>query len=259
MNLKQLREEAWDVARETAINDQDRMWSVREMNRYVNRIYKYIAKETRCIKDAVTTSVCTINVAPVDYTTYLPGTLDYLWANTLNDPNDPNSGGKYWLFQRNVAPFTYTLHPSILDIVEVKWTDRQWKLVKVSVNKWQSNPWWEQVVGMPTEFATDYSTGLLTINFRADFTDMLRLIVKRLPLVDLIDDSDSPEFRLNYHELMINGILWQMYSKQDSQAFDGIKAETYRQMFMKDIDEIKQQEAYLDERLRPNNSMDGFR
>lgn len=259
MNLKEIRSEAWDIARETATNDQDRLWSTREMNRYINRTYKNIAKETRCIKDSVTASLCLIPVAPVDYTTYVAGTLDYIWANTLNDPLDPLSGGKYWLYHKDVSPLTYTLDPSILDVVEVKWTDRQWRLTKVSVSKWQINPWWEQVVGMPTEYCTDYSTGKLTLNFRADFEDTLRLIVKRLPLVDLIADTDIPEFRLNYHELMINGILWQMYSKQDSQAFDGIKAETYRQMYLKDLDEIKQQEAYLEERLRPNHSMDGFR
>ena len=259
MNLKQIRDEAWDIARETAVNDQDRMWSMREMNRYINRTYKHIAKETRCIKDSETASVCFINVAPVAYTTYQAGTLDYIWANTLNDPLDPLSGGKYWLYHKNVSPLSYALHPSILDIEEMKWTDRQWRLTKVSVKKWQVNPWWEQVVGMPTEFATDLSTNKFSLNFRADFTDSLRLVVKRLPLVDLVSDTDVPEFRTNYHELMINGILWQMYSKQDSQAFDGIKAEQYHQMYLKDIDEIKQQEAYVDERLRPNYSMDGFR
>jgi len=29
MNLKQIREEAWDIARETAIRDSDRLWSTK--------------------------------------------------------------------------------------------------------------------------------------------------------------------------------------------------------------------------------------
>lgn len=249
MNLKELREECWDVARETVTNDNDRLWSTKEMNRYINRVYRYIAKETKCIRDAVTTSVCHIDSTPVDYTTYVAGTQDYIWAN------DPTS----WLYHRDVTPYIYTLHPSILDIEECKWTSRQWKLTKVSVKKWQTNPWWEQVIGMPTEFATDLSNNSIVLNFRSESADTLRLVVKRLPLTDLALDTDEPEFRTNYHDLMINGILFQMYSKQDSQTIDLKKAADFFNNYRLDIDEIKQQEAKLDERLRPNYSLDGFR
>lgn len=260
MNLKELRDECWDVAREVATIDSDRLWSTKEMNRYINRVYRYIAKETKCIKDAVTQSVCAINVAPIDYTTFVAGTVDYMWANELNDPLDPLSGGKYWLYHANVTPLNVPLHPSIIEILEVKWTNRQWKLQKVSVDKWQINPWWEQVIGsMATECATDYTNGMLTLNYRCEETDTLRLVVKRLPLVDLVADEDVPEFRLNYHDLMINGILWQMYSKQDTETIDLKKASDYYAMYLKDIDEIKQQESALDHRLRPNNSLAGFR
>mgnify|MGYP003704532497 CR=1 FL=1 len=50
----------------------------------------------------------------------------------------------------------------------------------------------EQVLGMPTEYATDYSVNTLTLNFRAEVEDTLRLIVRRLPLTDLIGDKDVP-------------------------------------------------------------------
>jgi hypothetical protein len=258
MNLKELRTEAWDIARETGTTDDNRLWTTKEMNRYINRTYRNIAKETRCIRDSETTSLCLISCPVVDYTTYTPGTLDYIWANTLVDPLDPTSG-KYWLFHKNVCAYKYTLSPLILDIEEVKWTDRQWKLVKTSVKKWQINPWWEQVVGMPTEYALDLSNNILALNFRSEVADTLRLQVKRLPLVDLVADTDEPEYRTNYHDLMINGILWQMYSKQDTQTFDGEKAADYQLRYKQDVDEIKQQESWLDSRLRPNYSMDGFR
>ena len=249
MNLAELRDEAWDIARETGTSDDQRLWSTKEMNRYINRVYRYIAKETRCIRDSVTASVCQIPSTPIDYTTLTPGTQDYIWAN------DPNS----WLYQRDVTPYIYMLHHAILDIDEVKWTSRQWKLTKVSVKKWQTNPWWEQVIGMPTEFATDLTNNTLVLNFRSESADTLRLVVKRLPLVDLALDTDEPEYRSNYHDLMINGVLWQMYSKQDTQTIDLKKAADYYAEYKRDIDEIKQQEAKLDERLRPNYSLDGFR
>lgn len=89
--------------------------------------------------------------------------------------------------------------------------------------------------------------------------DTLRLSVRRLPLVALIADGDSPEFRLDYHELMVNGVLWQMYSKQDAETIDEAKANNYFAMYMRDVDEIKQQELNLNKRLNPNSSLQAFR
>jgi hypothetical protein len=252
MNLLELREEAWDVARDTALVDADKLWSTREMNRYINRIYRWIARETKCIRDSSDTNatLCQIASTPVDWTTLTPANgLNYTWAT------DPAS----WLYQKDVCPYVYTLSPLILDIDEVKWTNRQWKLVKVSVKKWQTNPWWEQVLGMPTEYATDLSNNTITLNFRSETADTLRLQVRRMPLVSLSADTDIPEIREHYHDFMINGVLWQMYLKQDADAIDKTKAEEYRQAFLRDVDEIKQQEIILDQMLRPNYSIDGFR
>jgi hypothetical protein len=175
--------------------------------------------------------------------------LDYLWAN------DPNS----WLYHKNVAPYHFPLDPRILKVEEVKWTERQWKLARVSVSKWQINPWWEQVCGMPTEYATDLSSNTIAVNFRAEFSDTLRIIVRRLPLVDLINDEDIPEIRVDYHDFFKNGVLWQMYSKQDAEAFDGAKAADYKAEYLADIDEVKQLEAHLYQTLNANPSLSAFR
>jgi len=249
MNLRQLREEAWDIARETATRDGDRLWPIKEMNRYINRVYRQIARETKCIRDAVTPEICRIASTVVDWTTYAPGTDDYILANDINS----------WIYQKNVAPYIYDLHPLILDIDEVKWSAKAWRLTKVSVSKWQVNPFWEQVMGMPTEYATDLSNNKLALNFRSDQSDTLKLIVRRLPIMDLGNDTDIPELRLHYHDFMINGILEQMYSKQDAETFDGEKAVSYGAKYLRDIDEIKQQETILDQRLKVNFSMDAFR
>lgn len=264
MNLKQIREEAWDIAREVATVDLDRLWTTREMNRYINRTYRFIARETKCIRDSTTASVCMIPVNVVDYTTYVAGTIDYIWANTtvisdITDPAYDPTAGKYWLFHQNVTPYKYALNPLILDIDEVKWTNRSWKLTKVSVSKWQINPWWEQVVGMPTEYATDLDNNTLAINFRDTTADILRLHVRRLPLTDLVFDTDTPEFRTHYHDYFVNGVLWQMYAKQDVETFDLAKAAMYKADFYADIDEIKQQERILNQKLNPNHSLDAFR
>ena len=112
---------------------------------------------------------------------------------------------------------------------------------------------------MSTEYATDLANNRINLNYRNTSTDTLKLVVRRMPLNKLVNDNDSPEYRDHYHEFMLNGILWQMYSKQDAETIDVAKADSYYAMYMKDVDEVKQQEVILDSRLRPNYSLDGFR
>jgi len=257
LNLKDIREECWDIARDTATTDSDRLWTTREMNRYINRVYRFIARETKCIRDDITAAICRINVAPptdlADLTT--KAATDPYYAQDLAFYNDPDS----WLYQQLVSPYNFPLDPRILDIDEVKWTKRQWRLTHTSVSKWQINPWWEQVIGMSTEYATDLSNNRFTVNFRNVESDTLKLVVRRLPLVDLINDLDEPEFRTHYHDFIVNGVLYYMYSKQDADTIDKTKASEYYGLYLKDIDEIKQQEVIVNNRLRPNHSTDAFR
>lgn len=257
MTLSEIRAECWAIARESSTIDKDRLWTKAEMNRYINRVYNFIAKETLCIRDSMSAETCRIHVAPpadLAELTELAATDPY-YAQDLVWYNNVNS----WLYQELVAPYSFALSPKVLQIDECKWTNHQWTLVKVSVTKWQKNAWWEQVRGLPIEYATDLDTNRIVLNYRMTEDDTLRLSVRRLPLVALIADGDSPEFRLDYHELMVNGVLWQMYSKQDAETIDEAKANNYFAMYMRDVDEIKQQELNLNKRLNPNSSLQAFR
>lgn len=249
MNLLQIREEARDYSGDTVGEDADKLWSDSEIDRYINRIYREISKETLCIRDATTPSICLIDSSVIDYTTYTVGTLDYIWAN------DPAN----WLYHKNVAPYLYDIDSSILRIDEIKWTNKPWKLNKVSVAKWQSNPYWELVIGMPTEYATDLSLGKIALNFRSEEDDTLRMQVRRMPLNDLSKSTDIPEFREAYHDYFLNGVLWLMYLKQDTQTFDKEKSNECYAMFLSDLDKIKQQEIGLEEKLNVSHSLPAFR
>lgn len=249
MTLQEIREEAWARAREITTIDEDRLWSLAEMNAYINRVYRQIAKETLCIRDATTPEVCLITSSVVDYATLTEGTLDYIWANNEDS----------CLYQVDVCPYLFDLHEKIITIDEVKWAGRAWKLIKVSSSKWQENTRWEQTLGMPTEFSTDLTVGKIAVNLRDTTSDTLQLQVRRLPLVDLVKDTDVPEFRTSYHDYLIHGVLWHMYSKQDSEAFDKVMVDKHYAQFLLDIDQIKQEETLLERRLRPNNSLSAFR
>ena len=256
MNLKQIREEALGVARDDGDIDSDRLWSKDDMNRYINRVYRRIAKETKCIRDAVTPAVCRMTVAPfADLSALTADAAINSWsADDLALYNDPDS----WLYQRLVAPNIYTLHPSVIAIDEVKWLHKTWRLTKVSYTKWTTNTRWEQTPGMSTEYATDYSNGVIVINYRELTADTLKLIVRRMPLKELVVDADVPEIKVQYHDYFLNGVLEQMYLKQDSQTFDKDKSVNFGTYFKADLDEAVQAEILLNEKLSPNNSLAAF-
>jgi hypothetical protein len=249
MNLREIREECWEQARDTALTDSDRLWREKEMNRYINRVYRYIAREAQCIRDSSTPEVCILAVTPVDYTTYVAGTLDYIWANEAGN----------WLYHLDVTPYLLPLHASILQIDEVKWMGAAYRLMKVSSQKWKQDVWWERVAGSyATEYATDLDSGKIGLNYRMDHADNLQLHVRRMPLVDLIEDDDAPEFRVHYHDFMINGVLMHMYRKRDAETLDEAKAAEFENAFMLDVDEVKQQETQIEERLSPNYALPAF-
>ncbi len=238
-----------DFARDDASVNADRLWPDAEMNRHINRICRHVARETLCLQDSTTVAVCLIASAPVDYTTYAEGSLGALWAA------DSSSA----LYEKDVAPYLHALHASILRVDDVKWVSRGRSLTRVSVSKWQECAQWEQRIGVPTEFATDLETGKLALNLRDEATDTLQLTVRRLPLTDLSADSDTPELPLVYHDRLLNGILWQMYSKRDAETFDKVKATEHFQLFMEDLDQIRRAEIRKDNRLRHNEALAVFR
>lgn len=249
MTLSDLKDRCWAIARDTAIDDEDRLWPSCEMTVYINRVYNQIARETKCIKDSSTPEICLIDLVPIDYTTYEEGTIDYIFANSE----------KSALYHRDVAPYLIDLDSRILEILDAKLIANQWRLTKTSVRKWQENPYWEQVISVPTEYATDLETDKIALNFRSESSDTIQLQVKRMPLRDMSSETDVPELKLQYHDLMINGILYYMYSKQDADTFDEEASSKYYNLFLLDIDYIKRKEIALDTRLQPNHSLGAFR
>lgn len=257
MTLKELREEAWAVGRDTGTTDSSRYWSTAEMNRYINKAYFTMARETRCIKDSLTQSICRITVAPptdlADLTS--KATTDSAYAQDLAWYNDSNS----WLYNKLVAPYSIPLSPLILSIDEAKWTNIALELKKVSSVKWQTNPFWEQVVGTPTEYATDLDSNRIALNYRLQTSDTLKLCVRRMPLAKLAADTDSPEFPSHYHDFLLEGVLAQMYAKQDTETFSVTKTKENEAAFLKNIDKVKGIEFRLNDRLLSNGSLDAFR
>lgn len=67
----------------------------------------------------------------------------------------------------------------------------------------------------------------------SSLTDVLRLVVHRRPLVDLDwgTHSGSPLEVDRFAELLVHGIMWQAYLKQDADTYDPKRAEEQRLMW----------------------------
>ena len=253
MNLQEIIDYCRGQARDDGTADVDRLWPDADMVRYANKVHNKIARETLCIKDSTTPAICLITLTPVDYTTYVSGTLDYIWANDSDHP----------LYQLNVTPYLVALNNLILEIEEIKPLAAGGFLTKAPVSNWQRNYQWEGQVFQPTEYATDLETNKIALNGRLETVETLQLVVKRLPLAAFVVasmDTQTPDIRVNYHEFFFNGILELMYSKQDAETLDKAKAADYKEDFLDDIDEIKRQDqTVLNDSLSVNRSLSAFR
>ena len=103
MNLAQIRQECWDIARETSTSDGDRLWTKSEMNSYINRTYRHIARETRCIRDDITYRITSAPYASYAAMTALVATNSYV-AEDVARMLDPAS----WFYVNPDPAGTYT-------------------------------------------------------------------------------------------------------------------------------------------------------
>lgn len=224
MNLRELIDEPRSLARDNGRVDTDRLWPDHEMVYYVNRVYRELARECKIIKDRNST-LCSI---AVDGTT--------------------------------TPVLEINLDPRILSVEAAHFVTKQNVLSFSSVKTFEQNPLWYTYVGIPTKFCLDATSKKLTFNYLIDFADTLKIRVSRMPLVPLVSDVDIPEFEEEYHDHFLNGIMAWMYSKQDADTIDKVKAEEYRQKFLMDIDKIKRIEIYDRNVQNPsNNSLLAFR
>jgi hypothetical protein len=76
-------------------------------------------------------------------------------------------------------------------------------------------PGWEDETGEVTHFLQDYETGKLRLFRIPEAADVLRLSVYRLPLRPMRENEDAPEIRAQWHERLVNYMLFKAYSKQD--------------------------------------------
>lgn len=117
------------------------------------------------------------------------------------------------------------LDPLIINVRRCKLSISTYSLSSVRAEEMDRvNPGWESHLGTPTTYVTDYQSGHIRLYPNPQVGSTLTMTVSRLPVADMAADADKPEIRREYHEGLVQWMLYRAYSKQDSDLFDPNKA-----------------------------------
>ena len=136
----------------------------------------------------------------------------------------------------------YLLDKRILKIDSARLITKGWHLRRDTISNFERDPLWDTRVGTPSKYCVDAQRGYITLDRLTSINDTIKLRVRRMPLVDINDAADIPEIPEQYHEYLVEGILYHAYMKQDVEAFDMAKASTYLAIFENNLERLRIEE-----------------
>jgi hypothetical protein len=177
------------------------LWSSADLLRYINKAIEILCEKGLLISDASTAAVCTMSLSLL--------------------------GGQ-----------SYTKHPKIIQVREIYLTGYTTPIIKKTLS-WLGAHWptWRSATaGKPLVFIEDYESGKVTFIPAPDQAYTANLSVFRYVLTDLSLSSliASPEIHTRWHKYIKKGVLYQAYSKDDSEGYDPDRALKYEKEFMAD-------------------------
>jgi hypothetical protein len=182
------------------------LWSDDELLYYLNLAQRKFCKDTLILSDMTTQLITEIPIA----------------ASTPN--------------------IHYQLDPRILKIDAAILLIQAWHLRRDTIINFEKDPLWFSRIGIPSRYCIDAQRGYITLDRLTSIDDTIKLRVRRMPLNDINDSNDIPEIPEQYHEYLIEGILFHAYMKQDVEAFDMAKANTYLAIFENNLENLKREE-----------------
>ena len=189
--LLQIRTTTRTTLDDTSTTDQ--LWTDTELNEYINDAENQSCKIADLLIDSTTASVCDI--------TLVNGTATYSISALILK-----------IFRGFVDGATRPLIQTTKRILDLTY------------------PSWASASGDERSFFSG-DTNKITIYKKPDGSGTLRLTVSRLPLVAMSSDDNTPEIDAQYHDGMVDWVLYRAYSKQDSKTLDPEKAEVHKNAF----------------------------
>ena len=171
----------------------DQLWTDTELNEYINDAENQSCKIADLLVDSTTALICDI--------TLVNGTATY-----------------------SISPLILKAFRAFIDGATRPLIQTTKRVLDLTIPSWASHSGDER-----SFFIGD--TNKLTVYKKPDGSGTLRLTVSRLPLVAMSADDDTPEIDEQYHDGMVDWVLYRAYSKQDSKTLDPEKAEVHKNAF----------------------------
>lgn len=168
------------------------LWSTDELTTYANEAAMEVAIRARCIRDS--------------------SSVEGLTSFAVSD------GSWFPVDQR------------ILRIIRVTWNDKRiYPESKSKLDASQSD--WETLTGEPSVFVFDQAERLIRPYPTPLAAGVLKISVVRLPVTQMVANSDEPEIPLHMRNYMPYWILHRAYLKNDADTKDDQLAEKYLGLF----------------------------
>lgn len=171
------------------------LWSDSELTSYLNEAEREAAVRALLIRDRSTANVCEIALADGDD-----------WKD---------------------------LHPSVLEIEYMYLihpvTSQKIPVVEMMEEELNSSPSMLTAKGIPSRYI--HVGQEIRLYPMPNGTMDLELIVRRLPLADMVDDGDEPEIPAEHHYRLIDWAARCAYMKRDSDAEDATRAAKHDTLF----------------------------
>lgn len=187
----------------SALDDtvEEYLWSNDELTSYADKLQKELVAELPILEDRTDDTICNVAIVQgnglIDLSMQRIITIKKAWIDGQAEP----------------------LHVYTSAQMDANYGD--WQGVEVAVT--QATPTILVLPGMGVDKAYLYPP-------LDEATGTLKLLVYRLPLLDLDYDIHSSEYLEidKYAHLLIHGIMWQAYLKNDADTFDQKRAEQQR-------------------------------
>jgi hypothetical protein len=197
MTFQQILDEARSNLDDTEV---PYLWPDTDLLLYTNRAIEILTEKGLLIIDSSTAAVCTMNLS--------------------------------------LGTQSYTKHPKIIQVREIYLTGYTLPVIKKTMG-WLAGHWptWRSAsAGLPRIFTEDYESGKVTFIPSPDQAYTANLSVFRYPLTELSLSvlGASPEIHIRWHKYIKKGVLYQAYSKDDSEGYDPDRSLKYEKEFLAD-------------------------
>lgn len=191
-------------------NQDPPLFSENEARTWANQGYKEVCRRTHELTDSTTTSICQI--------TTVPGQAEY------------------------------AIDPKVIFILRVANTSKSNRILPPvkfeTMDMFEHN--WESRTGEPKAYVVGMNNRKITLTPTPTEAHVLKVSVARLPLVDLESPSDVPEIKEEYHQGIVNWMLYRGFSKKDAEVEDKELARAALRAFEEEFGTREQANAALE-------------